>query len=106
MTDLLPPPPVPGDANFVNDGTVVHICAECGGPMRYDTDYFMLTHPVWAKAIGAHHRKKWAPGYLHLACVEKRLGRPLVLADFMPSLPINCGFFGFDAQVYVEKRTA
>lgn len=112
MADQLPPPPVPADVDiydgsFVNDGVTVHRCDECGLPMRYETDYYMLKHRLWARAMRSRPSKKFAAGYLHRACVEKRIGRPLRMADFLLELPINRGFFGFDAsKVYGRKPAA
>lgn len=105
MADSLPTPPVP-PRQFVSDGQKIHRCRECRQPMRYDTDYYMLRHTVWAQAIGARPETQYAPGYLHLACVEKRIGRQLHLDDFMPEVPINFGAFGFDARIACGARGA
>lgn len=54
-------------------------CGQCG---RGVTDDYMLTNTVW---FSVWNERK---GYLHLRCVEKRLGRPLNSDDFT-DVPIN-----------------
>lgn len=56
-------------------------CAECG---KDDLDHYMVTNEVWQAAGMAEGRG----GFLHLVCLERRLGRPLSLGDF-PDLTIN-----------------
>ncbi len=48
----------------------------------YTLDAYMVHDAVWEKA-GMGHR-----GFLHLKCLERRLGRKLVLEDFT-TFPIN-----------------
>jgi hypothetical protein len=52
------------------------ICAEC---RTIASDMYMLRDDVW-QATGL--RTGSGGGFLHLACVEKRLGRLLTLDDF------------------------
>jgi hypothetical protein len=56
------PPPAPADL----------CCLDC----RRVGEYYMLQDAVWSKANPADD------GFLSLACVETRLGRPLVRTDF------------------------
>ncbi len=61
------------------------ICCSCCNE-RMSEDY-MVKNDVW-KTAGAI-------GYVHLACLENLLGRPLQICDFT-SVPVNNGiFFGF-----------
>lgn len=54
-------------------------CVDC----RIFGGHFMLHNDVWAKAAG-----KDSKGRLCLPCIEKRLGRPLVIDDFS-AVPLN-----------------
>ena len=56
-------------------------CSDCGSGMTAARG-FMVCDEVW-KAAGMDYK-----GFLHLPCLEKRLGRPLALADFT-DVPIN-----------------
>lgn len=65
------------------------ICAECVKPV--EDDYEVLDR-VWHTAIGCVTQ---FGGYLHLVCLQKRLGRKLSIADFTAA-PVNAGLrFGF-----------
>jgi hypothetical protein len=55
------------------------LCIECGDRTR---DMYMVRNEIWRQAVPV------GGGYLHFACIEKRLGRPLHLDDFQ-DLPIN-----------------
>lgn len=55
-------------------------CVECG---RFCGDNYYLAREVW-KATGLER----FDGVLHLACVEKRIGRRLTLEDFTDA-PLN-----------------
>lgn len=61
-------------------------CGLCGRPTVLSAQ-FMLLDKVWEEA-----NKQETCGYLHLGCVEKRLGRALTIDDF-EALPINLAFF-------------
>lgn len=54
-------------------------CSECN---ELCSDYYMVTDAVWLAAMPTD------AGYLHLVCLEKRLGRRLGSPDF-PLCPIN-----------------
>ena len=54
-------------------------CAECG---RDALDSYMVYDFVWLLVMPSKH------GLLHLECLERRLGRPLTLADFTAA-PVN-----------------
>lgn len=73
---------------------------------------YMLYRDVWEEALTeeerdalSHGRKKGT--LLCLACVQKRLGRPLTSEDFDPKYPINWPIFAAmeirDAEVRVER---
>ena len=55
-------------------------CCECGEPQNLN-DHYMLKNHVWGKVAADNE-------YLHLRCVEVRLGRRINLNDFTSS-PIN-----------------
>ena len=55
-----------------------HHCTHCGGS---DMEKFMVRDSVWQAA-------NMADGFLHLRCLEHRLGRKLVVGDFTDA-PIN-----------------
>lgn len=85
-----------------------HPCADCGKPIYYDTDYYMVHNALWCKAF---HRKYVDYGddgdscpnvMLHLACLEKRLGRKLRRKDFPADVPVNNGWFGFHRETVPE----
>ena len=60
-------------------------CGCCLPYMRDTTlDYYMVTDGLWNSLT-----KDQSRGQLHLACLEKRLGRPLVLEDFPKFIPVN-----------------
>lgn len=56
-------------------------CALCGRNV-YDT--YMVNDEVWREAMPRNKR-----GFLHLPCLEKKLGWRLTVDDFPPELPIN-----------------
>lgn len=58
------------------------LCLQCG---KLSTDHYMVQDEVWTAVAGAG-----SPGLMDLDCVEQRLGRPLVEADFTDA-PINAG---------------
>lgn len=64
-------------------------CMDCGKDTQQIGEYYMLHNQVWY-TIAA---KTCGRGMLCLGCVESRLGRPLVSADFKRGVPINEGFF-------------
>jgi hypothetical protein len=49
------------------------VCRDCD---RDDPEFYMLKRELWLKAVPSGR------GVLCLACLEKRLGRPLVAEDF------------------------
>lgn len=55
-----------------------HFCAHC---KEASTDAFMVKNDVWAEA-------GMGKGFLHLVCLEDRIGRSLTSDDF-PDYPIN-----------------
>lgn len=83
-------------------------CNLCGGknhPYMLDTDLWNRLFPKaestrWKKVNG--ETVITHPGFFAcINCVEKKLGRDLVYADFLKSEPpINLGIFGFDARLY------
>lgn len=62
-----------------------HFCAECGA--KEGLQGYMVHDEVWAQA-------GMEDGFLHLACLEKRIGRNLEGDDF-PDYPINEGILHF-----------
>ena len=56
-------------------------CRDCG---RKDPEQYIVRRAVWVKAIPNDTAGTYGTGrgYLCLACLEKRLGRPLVAEDF------------------------
>jgi hypothetical protein len=50
-------------------------CMDCGADTA--NEYFIITHELWADAVGG-------PGKICLACLERRLGRELTPEDFLP----------------------
>jgi hypothetical protein len=56
-------------------------CPDCQG---YDPEDYIVTAEVWA-AAGLEPDSGW----FHLACLSKRLGRPLIEADFPADIPAN-----------------
>ncbi len=63
------------------------ICAECGLEVE---DYYMVYDSLW-NAVGA------GDGFLHIRCLEDRLGRPLTVEDFTLC---NCN----EWQGHIPKR--
>lgn len=51
----------------------MNVCNECEQPRR---EWYYMRNDLWQKANPVRH------GHLCLACLRKRLGRPLKLADF------------------------
>jgi hypothetical protein len=80
-------------------------CADCGLRLRYATDYYVLHNRVWNKAMTGRATGKnnnlcdGVDGMLHIACVEKRLGRELRQRDFA-RVPLNAGIFGFNVRAF------
>lgn len=64
----------------------IDYCLECDeqfGPSQH----YMVKDKVWKQVATS--------GFLHLACLEKLLGRPLTIKDFR-DLPVNDSiFFGY-----------
>lgn len=56
-------------------------CIECG---EKTWDSFMVRNRLWAEVVGPKG------GYVHLNCLEERLGRSFRPEDF-PDLPVNAG---------------
>lgn len=60
-------------------GNLVMPCAECE---TLTTDYYMVHDELWQSVTTPDER------FLCLACLEQRIGRPLVIDDFTP-YPVN-----------------
>ena len=58
-------------------------CMDCGKNTSQSREYYMLKNNIWRSICPVDYR-----GMLCLTCVEKRLGRALVLSDF-PFFDIN-----------------
>lgn len=77
-------------------------CWICGGK----NEPYMLANELWRSLITPSKRDK----LVCVRCVEKKIGRPLILRDFLgfePGAkrsppPINLGLSGFDARVYTK----
>ncbi len=52
-------------------------CMDCGKDTYQSREYYMLRNDVWRRICPDDYK-----GMLCLVCVEKRLGRALVLSDF------------------------
>ena len=84
-------------------------CMDCSEP-NYD-DYMAETH-IWKEAVPEPRGKgKFDFQLLHLSCLERRLGRGLVLTDFKKNLPINRLLFigyrlGWSDRKKAEQRKA
>lgn len=61
----------------------IWLCGECG---MTTMEHYMVRNDVWGKASQAKRE------VLHLKCLEKRLGRPLVISDFT-DVPLNDHIF-------------
>ena len=66
-------------------------CSHCGEPV---CDAYILQDEVWRAAWPT-----WR-GYLHLRCVEARLGRAITAADLKADIPLNA------ALIYVLGKLA
>lgn len=64
-------------------------CLDCGRP-TIDTDYYMVTMRVWVQAgmTPTNEPCRSHQEFLCIACLETRLGRELVRADFA-DVPLN-----------------
>lgn len=62
------------------------LCLDCGIHTGLIDEYYMVNDDVWEEA------EMDEDGMLCVGCLEVRLGRQLVPADF-PDLPINAGGF-------------
>lgn len=77
-------------------------CVDCKGINQG----YMLNFELWALLVKPRERHK----LICLQCIEKRLGRPLILNDFLgfsigePIPPINLGCFDFDARLYTSLK--
>ena len=58
------------------------LCLDCGADTDKNEQYYMLRDGIWRSI---NHKRK---GMLCLTCAERRLGRPLVGADFSAA-PVN-----------------
>jgi hypothetical protein len=60
------------------------LCLDCGKDTLHSKgDYYMLRNRLWRQLVPREQRH----GMLCLACVESRLGRPLVSEDFRVNCP-------------------
>ena len=57
-------------------------CPDCQG---YDPESYVVHDAVWAEA----GLEPDGGGWVHLSCLSRRLGRPLIQADFPADLPAN-----------------
>jgi hypothetical protein len=53
-------------------------CLHCGNPCDL-RDSYLVRDSVWANAV----RPGWKSGFLHLACLEERLGREVETSEFI-----------------------
>jgi hypothetical protein len=64
------------------------LCADCSAP-TCPGEWYMVVDGVWREALAVGDRPDGGPvGFLCIGCLEARLGRRLVAADFAP-LPVN-----------------
>lgn len=70
-------------------------CEACGGELTVD-DYYMVHDDVWLSVMP----KK---GFLHMQCLERRLGRFLTIQDFTSSIVNNLIVMG--VRLGVGKKT-
>ena len=73
------------DEDYAGDGEC--LCADCGDPtfsleVGADVEWYVVHDEVWGAAGGP------GPGFLHIRCLEARLGRQLHSGDF-PPIPVN-----------------
>lgn len=68
----------PTDHDVDDDDDFTMMCSGCGNEV---TDYYMVRTDLWAN-YGA------GDGFLHLKCLEKRIGRAITREDFSDA-PIN-----------------
>ena len=54
-------------------------CHDCKGSILM-TPVYMVNHTVWNHEADTGHTK--GKGFLHIHCLQERLGRPLVAEDF------------------------
>ncbi len=80
-------------------------CRDCGKPICYATDYYMVHDRLWCRAFKIKLERypdgsnNCPAGMLHIKCLEKRLGRKLRQRDF-PDFPVNNGIFGFHRNAF------
>jgi hypothetical protein len=72
-------------------------CWHCDEFIDLDTDYYMVTEPVWQAA------RVPEPVQLHQKCLEQRIGRLLCLADYTRCKVNERLFYG--AELY-QRQTA
>lgn len=73
-------------------------CKDCNkSTFRSDYNYYMVKNELWAKAFGA------GPGMLCIPCLEKRIGRELVIDDFA-KVPLNVGYLMKFEEVLAAAR--
>ncbi len=67
-------------------------CDDCRVEIFVDLNMVMLRDELWEKVSGGRTKDAYCD-----CCIEKRLGRPIVEADFKPSegsqFPIPCNYF-------------
>jgi hypothetical protein len=92
------------------------ICDECGldttpgrrGEIEDGTwDWYVVHDHVWAAAGMPVDPDREPPcageGFLHVLCLEKRLGRELTADDFPADVPLNTMPFSTQSEVLLER---
>lgn len=74
------------ESNLLDSSLAAFVCVECGTNTSHINEYYMVSDSVWA-ASGM----TGDGGMLCIGCLEARIGRQLVAADF-PNYPVNSIF--------------
>lgn len=87
-------------------------CKDCGkSTFEHPGDYYMLKVEMWNKyadgnSIELHGgwSEEKPSGFLCMRCLEKRMGRKLLLSDLMPECPANNYWFQFFGESKVTRK--
>ena len=69
------------------------LCLDCSADTCETDEYYMIHDHVWTAVAGKDD------GMLCIGCLETRLGRTLIPADFKDA-PVNHGFFTQSRRLY------
>lgn len=87
------------DAMCKTEDEVTFDCADCGVDTSAIDEYYMVIDAVWLQTGLTK-----TCGMLCIGCLETRLGRRLVPADFLDA-PINQGFFTLSERIHDRMNT-